>query len=135
MSISQLFPWNLHCMFYYFFSAPCNMNKEVIFTIALLSWIRNEDLEKSNTLAHPQAVANRAKGWNWEMKAEELNQSHSYCRLVAWLRNSSSFLVSSESFISRTNQPNHLVSFPEPVSLLAKWDTVYSRSVSLPQSK
>lgn len=44
--ISHLFPWNLHCMFYWFLSSLHNMGEAVIFIIASLRCIRNEDLEK-----------------------------------------------------------------------------------------
>lgn len=48
---------------------------EAVFTIALLCCIRNEDLEKLNTLGHPQAVTEQGErpklvneGWGIESK-------------------------------------------------------------------
>jgi len=46
------------------------MNEAVIFTIVLLCFMRNEDLEKLNSLGHPQAVAEQGELMNESRRTE-----------------------------------------------------------------
>lgn len=108
MLISHLFPWNLHCMFYWFLWSLHNMDEAVIFIIASLSFIRNEDLEKLcwisllcstsskdieklNTFSHPQAV--RQKGWMAETSECRLKNCIQIILIVGYALTSETLLL------------------------------------------